>query len=127
MEGAVRRIYVVRHRAYGQPRPFAFSQRRQAERYIESLPKKAWKEATDLEAMGRAWADRVRYAVRDYGADHPYVHEVQTSMRREMDRIRAVIDRGYQEFRQTYTYNYGDLPFIEEMEMFRTLAEYHRQ
>lgn len=120
----MRPIHLIRHRGYRPQGPIAFSQRRQAERYIESIVKKAWKEATDLDAIGARHVERIREHTEVYGADHPYVREFRQNMARDMEVARQTIDRGYRDFRDNYEYRVGDLPVIEEVRMFRTVAEY---
>lgn len=124
MEEAMRRISVVRSRdRYNPTQPIAFSQRRQAERYIEKIVKDKWREVTDLEAIGARYTPRIQQAIRDYGEDHAYVREIKNLMAGDMQQARTIIDGGYRDFRANYAYQWGDLPYIEDVAMYRTVAE----
>lgn len=125
----MRRISVVRHRGYGGQPPIAFSQRRQAERYIENLVKQSWKASIDLETLGTSWAERIRRAIQDAdgNVDDYYVRDLMRVRDNEMASRRELIDRGYRDYRANYNYRVQELPHIEDVVMYRTVAEMTRE
>lgn len=107
----MRNIYIVADR-YGQVRELVFTQRRVAERYVESVPKALWRQLTDLERIGRQGLDRVTRAA---SSDRDYYMRQRNE---ELARARALIDRGYAAFRAGQP-----IPTIRTVRAYRTFAE----
>lgn len=121
----MRTIYMLRSQESGR-RTIAFSHRRAAERYRETIAKRKWKELTDFDVVGAARRQRLKYyADNGYAPETYEVERERTYLDREMQAVRQLVDAGFAAFRANYDYNYGPLPQVEEVKLYRTYADFN--
>lgn len=115
----MRTIYLV-HTRWSAPEIRAFSQERSARRFIERRYRRMWQDATDFEKVAEPYLAEIA-RVRRYGEEH--VRRAQENMQEEMARVRALVDRGYADFRRRHQQE-GHAPYMTQVTLYRTLAEY---
>jgi len=126
MEESVRHIFLVRDRRGVGEGTVAYSQRRAADRHIENIVKRRWRELTDIEAVGQRYNPEL-VRMEEYGLQSYEYQRARQRRDNAMETVRTLLRAGYRHFRRNYSYNYGDLPTIETIPMYRTVGEYARR
>jgi hypothetical protein len=110
----------------GESPPLAFSHRRAAVRYIEKIVKDRWTQLTDFDVVGAANRSQVVQLAAAGHDETSYTYRVHKErLEQELTAARNLIDRGFDRFRRDYDMNYGPMPIIEEVKLYRTYADFN--
>jgi len=110
----VRTIYIVRQ---GYRDNLYFRTRTAAEKYIEGLPRRAWKYATDVDRVSARYQRQLDQAESEHASNFGYLQmvksDVRTRLRRDMEFMRQTIASGWPAFRDSWRLNNGSAVITE--------------